>query len=57
MKKKHDDYLDTEAMKLGYRLMLDDVILQLENGIHPLSIKVVLQDRKSHIENRLEELQ
>lgn len=57
MKKKHDDYLDTEAMKLGYRLMLDDVILQLENGIHPLSIKVVLNDRKTHIENRLEELQ
>lgn len=57
MKKKHDDYLDIEAMKLGYRLMLDDVILQLENGIHPLSIKVVLNDRKTHIENRLEELQ
>lgn len=57
MKKKHDDYLDNEAMKLGYRLMLDDVVLQLENGVHPLSIKVVLLDRKSHIENRLGELQ
>lgn len=56
MKKKHDDYLDTEAMKLGYRSMLDDVILQLENGVHSISIRVVLHDRKTHIEKRLEEL-
>lgn len=56
MKKKHDEYLDVEAMKLGFRVMLDDVILQLENGVHPISIKVVLKDRKTHIEHRLEEL-
>lgn len=56
MKKKQDEYLDIEAMKLGFRVMLDDVVLQLENGIHPISIKVVLNDRKTHIEHRLEEL-
>lgn len=56
MKKKQDDYLDTEAMKLGYKSMLDDVILQLENGMHPISIRVVFNDRKAHIEKRLEEL-
>lgn len=56
MVKKQDDFLDTEAMKLGFKQMLDEVELQLTCGDHSASILAVLNDRKTHITKRLEEL-
>lgn len=56
MRKKADDYLDTEAMRLGYMGMLEDVNVQLIGGNHSDSIRAVLTDRKQHIERRLEDL-
>lgn len=56
MRKKTETYLDTEAMKLGYYGMLSDVKDQLNAGMHADSIRVILTDRKQHIEKRLEEL-
>ncbi|WP_161793378.1 hypothetical protein [Cohnella kolymensis] len=56
MGKKSNGFLDTEAMKLGYIRMLMDVKTQLEKGQHQESIKAVLTDRLTHIEQRLEAL-
>jgi hypothetical protein len=56
MRKKQNDYLDVEAMKLGLKHMLEDVIVQLEGGHHSDAIRAVFTDRKTHIEQRLEEL-
>jgi hypothetical protein len=56
MAKKQDGYLDQEAMKLGYNRMLKEVGVQLSDGNHTDTIKAVLTDRKTHIEQRLEAL-
>lgn len=53
MRKKTENYLDTEAMKLGYSGMLLDVNDQLNAGMHSDSIRAILIDRKVHIESRL----
>ncbi|WP_308636095.1 hypothetical protein [Paenibacillus silvisoli] len=55
-RKKKETPLDTEAMKLGYQVMLTDVATQLEAGMHIDSIRTLLAERKQHIMNRLEEL-
>jgi hypothetical protein len=58
MAKKTDDYLDTEAMKIGYRIMLADVSRQLdEQEALSVALKVVLTDQRNTISRRLEELQ
>ena len=56
MRKKTDNYLDNEAMRMGYQLMLQEADEQLAAGMHTDSIRTLLTDRKRHIENRLEEL-
>ncbi|UVI31230.1 hypothetical protein [Paenibacillus spongiae] len=56
MRKKADDYLDTEAMRLGFIGMLADLNVQLVGGDHSPAIRAVLMDRKQHIEKRLEDL-
>jgi hypothetical protein len=53
--KKKQDQLDFEAMKLGFIAMLNQVELQLSNNQHQ-AIRAILNDRKVHIKNRLEEL-
>lgn len=53
MRMKKETYLDTEAMKLGYQVMLTDVVTQLDAGMHIDSIRTLLTERKSHIEQRL----
>lgn len=55
MAKSKDDYLDIEAMKLGYRIMLEDVNQQLEAELSP-ALKAVLIDQQTTITKRLEEL-
>jgi hypothetical protein len=57
MAKKTDEYLDTEAMKIGYRMMLADVSRQLEEQeALSVAMKVVLIDQRNTINKRLEEL-
>jgi hypothetical protein len=56
MRKKADNYLDTEAMKYGYQMMLTDVTDQLNSGLYSDSIRTLLIERKAFIEKRLQEL-
>jgi hypothetical protein len=58
MAKKTDDFLDTQAMIIGYRIMLSDVSRQLdEQEALSVALKVVLTDQRNTITKRLEELQ
>lgn len=54
--KREQEFLDTEAKKLGFKLMLEEVELQLACDDFSEAIKAVFIDRKSHIEKRLGEL-
>lgn len=56
MRKKAENTLDTEAMKLGYQCMLSDVKTQLDAGLHIDSIRTLLTERVKHIQKRLMDL-
>lgn len=56
MRKKTNNYLDSEAMKFGYEAMLQDVTDQLTAGLYTDSIRALMTERKAYIENRLKEL-
>lgn len=56
MRKKTESYLDAEAMRFGYQVMLADVKDQLEAGMHSASIRSLMKDRLTFIEKRLKEL-
>jgi hypothetical protein len=56
MRKKQENTLDTEALRLGFQRMLHEVKAEIESGNNTESIKVILKDRKAHIETRLKEL-
>lgn len=56
MRKKRTDNLEKEALKLGLQRMLKEVQVQLDSGNHTEPIRAVFSERKTHIEQRLQEL-
>jgi hypothetical protein len=57
MAKASQKYLDTEAMKLGYQQMLEDVNLELKTASKLTDgMKAILTEKMMSIHVRLEEL-
>jgi hypothetical protein len=56
MRKKTENTLDIEAMRIGYKGLLQEACEQLNAGLHSDGIRALLLDRKQHIESRLEDL-
>jgi hypothetical protein len=56
MRKKSENQLDQEAMRIGYQRMLKEVSAQINDGNHTDAIKALFTERKKHIEKRIADL-